>query len=134
MAIKKNKEDDPQILEAKRNIENAKQILREKAGREGDYYTEPEYVSMACRIAWNGVLIVAQAKMIRDKHKLPEDSSDMNIDIYRDYLKDKNESILKCFNSAYNYLCLLGEYDENLHITGTQTGFKLAEEFINWCK
>lgn len=45
------------IKEAERYLLNAKQILSEKAGKDGNYYENPKYVKMAGNTAWSGVLV-----------------------------------------------------------------------------
>jgi hypothetical protein len=49
------------ISEAKRYLANAKELLKEKAIKDGDYYTDSKYVSMAGDTAWKGVLIALEA-------------------------------------------------------------------------
>jgi len=44
------------IHEAERYVENARQILSEKAGKDGDYYSDRKYVKIAGHTAWCGVL------------------------------------------------------------------------------
>ena len=45
------------IYEAERYLQNAREILSEKAGKEGDYYSDRKYVKMAGHTAWCGVLL-----------------------------------------------------------------------------
>jgi hypothetical protein len=52
------------IREAERYLQNARQILSEKAEKDGNYYNDGKYVRMAGNTAWNGVLIALDA----DKH------------------------------------------------------------------
>jgi hypothetical protein len=40
------------IREAERYLQNAKQILSEKAEKDGDYYNDSKYVRMAGNTAW----------------------------------------------------------------------------------
>lgn len=119
--------------EALRYIENAKKILKEKAGKVGEYYSDPKYVKMACNTAWNGVLVALKGKMQREGYKFPSRNR-MNVDIYREYIADRNKKILQHFNSAYNYLHLLGGYDGDLRVTTSQEGIDLALKIIEWCK
>jgi len=44
------------IREAERYLLNARQILSEKAEKEGDYYNDSKYVKLAGNTAWSGVL------------------------------------------------------------------------------
>jgi hypothetical protein len=131
MQAEKIKKDPYQ--EALRYIENAKQILREKAGKDGEYYSDPKFVKMACNTAWNGVLVALNGKMKRQGIPYPTRNR-MNVDIYRDYIAKRNKSILKDFNSAYNFLHLLGGYDGELKVIISQEGIKLALRIIEWCK
>jgi hypothetical protein len=49
------------IKEAERYLNNARQILSDKADKEGNYYNDSKYVRMAGNTAWNGVLIALDA-------------------------------------------------------------------------
>ena len=40
------------IYEAECYLQNAREILSEKAGKDGDYYTDRKYVKMAGYTAW----------------------------------------------------------------------------------
>ena len=45
------------ITEAYRYLDNAKEILREKAQKEDRYYKDAKYVKMAGNTAYNGVFV-----------------------------------------------------------------------------
>jgi len=47
------------IYEAERYLQNAREILSEKAGKDGDYYSDRKYVKMAGHTAWCGVLLAS---------------------------------------------------------------------------
>ena len=66
-----------EILEAERYIQNARQILSEKAGKDGEYYTDRKYVKLAGHAAWCGVLIAIDAALNVKKRpeKRPEKRS-----------------------------------------------------------
>ncbi|MDR0614083.1 MAG: DUF5618 family protein [Dysgonamonadaceae bacterium] len=49
------------IREAERYLQNARQILSEKAEKDGDYYNDGKYVKMAGNTAWSGVLVALDA-------------------------------------------------------------------------
>lgn len=49
--------------EALRHISNAKKILSSSAGKEGEYYTDPKYVKMACNTAYTGMLVALSATL-----------------------------------------------------------------------
>ena len=114
-----------------RYIENAKTILSEKAGKQGKFYSDPKYVKMACNTAWNGVLIAVDIKMKQAGFNFPAKGR-MDVSIYRDFLGKRNQTMLKHFNSAYNYLHLLGGYDGDLNVATSKEGLELALKIINW--
>jgi len=131
MITEKIKKDPYQ--EALRYIENAKQILREKAGKNGEFYSDPKFVKKACQTAYRGLLIALYGKMKRENNTLPPRNK-MDVDSYRDYITKRNKKILNDFNSAYNYLHLLGGYDGDLNVNTSKTGIELALKIIEWCK
>ena len=45
-----------ELKEAKRYLVNAKEILKEKAGKKDRFYADKKYVKMAGNTAYNGVL------------------------------------------------------------------------------
>lgn len=51
--------------EALRYVDNAKEILSTKAGKEGKYYNDPKYIKMAGNTLWNGALL-------SHDHKFPD--------------------------------------------------------------
>jgi len=58
------------IREAERYLQNARQILSEKAEKDGDYYNDPKYVKMAGDTAWKGVLVALDAVLhVRESMK-----------------------------------------------------------------
>lgn len=54
-----------EILEARRHIENAKDILSEKARKENGYYQDRKYVKMAGHTAYLGVLVALDAILVK---------------------------------------------------------------------
>ncbi|MFP5040366.1 DUF5618 family protein [Parasediminibacterium sp. JCM 36343] len=114
-------------LEAKRYINNAWEILSTKAGKKGKFYTDPKYVKMAFNTAYTDVLVVLDDVIkVRKKKERPD------VDKYRKALSVENKKILQYFNSAYNYLHLLGGYDGDLNVHTSTEVLALAEEIIEW--
>lgn len=117
------------LEEARIYLENAREILREKAKRTNGYYSKSKYVKMAGNTAWNGVLVALDVYMqAKNMHK----KGRKNVDDYRDLIARENLKMLKVFNSAYNYLHLLMGYDGDLNVKTAKTGLELAEEIIDW--
>ena len=119
----------PSLAEAKRYLDNARDILKTKGGNGvPGYYSDVKYVKMACNTAWNGVLVALDEKIpvVKGKRKSVED--------YKKYLAKRNRKALNDFVAAYQHLHLLGGYDGNLYKKTMQTGLELAENIIEWCR
>lgn len=121
---KKNKSENPYIY-----LENAREILREKAKKDGEFYTYPKYVKLAGHAAWSGVLVALDYLLRKHDVKI---KGRKDVDDYRDFIAKRDRKILKYFNSAYDYLHLFMGYDGDLLVNTSQTGLELAEKIINW--
>ena len=118
------------IREAERYLENAKLILSEKAGKDGDFYTDKKYIKMAGHTAWCGVLVALDAAL-NVKGGLKKNQ--------RPDIKDYQEDIVKVDKKMSRYLInsydtlhkTLG-YDGNLNYTIVQSGLKEAQGIIDW--
>jgi hypothetical protein len=124
------KTKEQHIIEARRYLKNACDILKNKAGNgvQG-YYSDVKYVKVACNTAWNGVLVALEPKFpvhLKGKRKSVED--------YKRYLATRNRKALNDFVAAYQYLHLLGGYDGNLYKRTILAGVELAESIIEWCE
>ncbi len=126
----KVKDSKPKVIgNPYKYIENAKNILEEKAKREGNYYKYRKYVRMAGHIAWPGVLLALDYLMEKYNVKF---KGRMDVNKYSEFISKINKKILKDFNSAYEYLHLFMGYDGNLHINTSKTGLELAKKIIDW--
>ncbi|RME15994.1 MAG: hypothetical protein D6799_05410 [Bacteroidetes bacterium] len=123
MKTKKQKENPWQY------IDNAKQTLKTKAIKHGEFYTYPKYVKTAGHQAWTGVLLALDELM---KYKGIVIKGRKDIDDYRNFVAKQNKKILDYLNSAYNYLHLLMGYDGDLDTNTAKRGLELAEHIIHW--
>ncbi|MDR2086830.1 MAG: DUF5618 family protein [Dysgonamonadaceae bacterium] len=118
------------IREAERYLQNARQILSEKAEKEGDYYNDKKYVKMAGHTAWCGVLLALDAALgIKTGLKRRQ----------RPEFKDYQEAISKIDNkmnrpllNSYETLHKVLGYDGNLNYNIVQSGLKEAQYMIDW--
>jgi hypothetical protein len=118
------------IREAERYLQNAKQILSEKAEKKGDYYHDSKYVKMAGNTAWNGVLVALDAVLhVRDNQKKGQ----------RLEFKDYQEAISKVDNKmihpllgAYDSLHKAMGYDGNPVYKVVQSSLEQAKLLIDW--
>lgn len=118
------------LSEAERYYDNAKTMLSEKAGKQGDYYSKVKYVKTACGTAYCGVLLLLDA-FIRIKGQVTNYKNRKSIEYYRDNLTDRDNQMLKYVNSAYNVLHLSGYYDGELKYQIIQGGLEVFLDIIN---
>ncbi len=114
------------VIEAKRYVENARTILREKAVKENDLYTDRKYVKLAGHAAYTGVLLALDG-LFGLKGKGRKD-----INWYRDQVARTDKKLLTNFMSAYELLHLSMSYDGNQEVSTAQSGLKRADEIIQW--
>ena len=114
------------ILEAKRYLSNAKEILSEKAVKENGYYQDRKYVKMAGHTAYAGVL-VALDSILGNKQK-----GRKSVEWYKEELAGMDKKILSAFLSAYDTLHLAMSYDGNLNTKVAVAGLEDAEKIIAW--
>lgn len=124
MKSKLHKKENPRNY-----LTNAKETLKTKAVKNGEFYTHPKYVKTAGHQAWTGVLLALDELM---KYKGYKVKGRKSIDHYRDFVASQNYKILDYLNSAYNYLHLFMGYDGELKVTISKEGIELAEKIIDW--
>jgi len=118
------------IREAERYLQNARQILSEKAEKDGNYYNDSKYVKMAGNTAWNGVLVALDAVLhVRANLKKGQ----------RPDFKDYEEAISKVDNKmirpllgAYESLHKAMGYDGNPVYKVVQSSLEQAKIMIDW--
>ena len=90
---------DHAIREAERYLKNARDILSEKAEKEGNSYKDNKYVKMAGNTAWNGVLVALDAVLpVREGRKRPAFKD------YLDAITKKDRKMTVTLLSVYEYL------------------------------
>lgn len=114
------------IEEARRYVDNAKELLREKALKEEGIYQDTKYVKLAGHAAYAGVL-VALDQLLGKKGKGRKD-----VDWYKAHLTKLDKKILGQFIAAYNTLHLSMSYDGNPDAKIAAVGLERAEDLINW--
>ncbi|MDR1683294.1 MAG: DUF5618 family protein [Candidatus Symbiothrix sp.] len=115
------------IEEAERYLQNAKQILSEKAGKDGNYYSDPKYVKMAGHTAWVGVLHALDATFQVRKDKRTR----VHIDDYLLAVGKVDKKFPSILHNAYETLHLVLGYDGNLNYKVVQGGLIAAKDVID---
>jgi hypothetical protein len=118
------------IREAERYLQNARQILTEKAEKDGNFYNDSKYVKMAGNTAWNGVLVALDAALgIRSglkKNQRPE---------FKDYqaaISKKDSKMTRPLLGAYESLHKAMGYDGNPNYIIVQASLENAKLIIDW--
>ena len=118
------------IREAERYLQNARQILSEKAEKDGDYYNDSKYVKMAGNTAWNGVLVALDAVLhIRTNLKKGQRAE------FRDYqeaIAKKDNKMTRPLLGAYESLHKALGYDGNPRYRIVQDSLEQANIIIAW--
>ena len=120
------------ILEAERYLQNARQILSEKAGKDGEYYSDRKYVKIAGHTAWCGILVALDGVFgIKSSLKQRQRAE------FKDYQelinkvdKKMNRSLLNSYETLHKTL----GYDGNLRYKIVQDGLEEAQYIIDWAK
>ena len=123
-------ENDP-VLEARRYVKNAKDLLLEKADldTETQLYRDKKYVRMAGNTLWNGVLIILEAVFHVGKNK----KTRVDYYDYQDVIAQRDRKLLDYVNTGYEVMHLCMGYDGNLSKTVCQDGVHLTNEIIDRC-
>jgi hypothetical protein len=118
------------IKEAERYLQNARQILSEKAGKDGDSYSDPKYVRMAGNTLWNGVLIALDGALgVRDKLK-----GDQRPDIkdYQNAVAKTDKKMTRSLQNAYLVIHQSLGYDGVTRYKIVQDALLQGKEMIAW--
>jgi hypothetical protein len=114
------------VTEARRYVDNAKEILREKARKEDGFYQDKKYVKLAGHAAYTGVLVAFDALLgVKGKGR-------KSVDWYLEQIGKMDKKALTSFNAAYDTLHLAMGYDGNPSAKVSLAGIELAESLISW--
>ena len=122
---------DP-VAEARRYVENAKNLLKEhgKLDCETQLYQDLKYVRMAGNTLWNGMLLILDSIF----HVKTEDGSRPDIRDYRNVIAKRDLKLLTFVNAGYDAMHLAMGYDGNPIRAHCQEAIRLANEIIDRCR
>lgn len=110
-------------------LNNARQLLKDKAGKSDEFYTRPKYVRMAGHAAYMGVLVALNELMQKEGF---QKRGRKKVEDYIDFLAKRNRKILNYFNDVYEVLHLYMGYDGGLNSKIGNVGIEYAEKIIEW--
>ena len=119
-----------QIQEARRYVANAKTILKEKAIKDGKYYTDSKYIKMAGHTLWTGCLVALDYAL---RLQRPKDGR-LDIKDYQCAVAKRSKKLLVMINSGYDTMHLCMSYDGNKSYGVCKAGVETANDIINWCE
>ena len=119
--------------EAMRYMDNAKESLK-KANKEGKFYRDTKYVSVACGTAYKGVLIALDGFLLMKGVEKPKGKDRKSIEFYHDNISKLDKKMLDYLNSAYKILHLYGYYDGVENVKVIKEGFDDDYILINKIK
>jgi len=118
------------IREAERFLQNAREILSEKAEKDGKYYNDPKYVKMAGDTAWKGVLLALDAVLHVRKNMKKGQRPDFND--YLEALSKTDNKMTRPLLGAYESLHKAMGYDGNPIYTIVQASLNEGKIIIDW--
>ena len=118
------------IREAERYLQNARQILTEKAEKDGDYYNDPKYVKMAGNTAWNGVLVALDA--VLNVRKNMKKGQRLDFKDYESAISKADTKMTRPLLAAYDLLHKSLGYDGILDYKVVQLSLDKAKIMIDW--
>ncbi len=114
------------VQEARRYLDNAREILRDKAHKEDGIYQDAKYVKMAGHTAYTGVLVALDG-LLGKKSKGRKD-----VDWYKQKLASLDKRLLSSFVGVYDTLHLSMSYDGNPLASVATAGLQEADTIIKW--
>jgi hypothetical protein len=118
------------IREAERYLQNARQILSEKAEKDGDYYNDSKYVKMAGNTAWNGVLVALDAAL--GVRKGLKKRQRLEFQDYQEAIAKKDGKMPRVLLNAYDLLHKSMGYDGVTRYKIVQDSLDQAKMILEW--
>ena len=116
------------IQDARRYVDNAREILTDKAHKMDGSYQDRKYVKMAGNTAYSGVLVALDAALGK------KTKGRKNVEWYQEQLARSDRKTLSKYNEAYEILHLFLGYDGNTNAKVAAAGLELADDLITWAE
>ena len=121
---------DP-VAEARRYVQNARDLLNEKADLdpETQLYQDRKYVRMAGNTLWNGVLLILDAVFNLKTKQCPHP----DIIDYKNEIAKRDRKLLNLVIAGYETMHIYMGYDGNQRKATCHDGIDLANNIIDRC-
>jgi hypothetical protein len=124
------KSDLPAAEEAQRYLDNAREILTSKAGKEDGLYADVKYVKMASGTAYSAALLILDEYLRRkDGIKFTKPTS---IEDYTSRVRKYDKKLLRLLVNVYDELHILGYYHGTKSVDTIQTGLKNVTQMLSY--
>ncbi|MCF2490224.1 DUF5618 family protein [Dyadobacter sp. CY347] len=116
--------------EAARYLENARQILTEKAGKKDGLYSDIKYVRMAAGTAYSAALLILDEYLKQNEgiHFVKPQS----IEDYKGRLRKYDKKLLRHTINAYSELHLIGYYQGTESAEVIQNGLANVKQMLSY--
>lgn len=120
--------------EARRYLQNAKDLLKNNTTVIDGYYSDSKYVRMAGDTAWKGCLIAIDAAFkVREKKRMAKGTR-LQIEDYKSAVSKRDGKLSDWVSSGYNQLHLYMGYDGEKKATLAKGAFSTAKDIIDRCE
>lgn len=116
--------------EAERYLENARQILTEKAGKKDGLYADVKYVKMAAGTAYSAALLILD-EYLRQKEGI-DFTKPKSIEDYTNRLRKFDKKLLALLVDVYDELHIAGYYHGTRSVNTIQTGLSNVRQMLTY--
>ena len=116
--------------EAQRYLDNAKEILREKAGKKDGLYADVKYVKMASGTAYSAALLILDEFLKQkegDKFVKPK-----SIEDYTNRIRKYDKKLLRLLVNVYDELHIIGYYHGTKSVDTIQKGLTNVTQMLSY--
>jgi hypothetical protein len=116
--------------EAARYLQNAKQILTDKAGKKDGLYADVKYVKMAAGTAYSAALLILD-EYLKQKEGI-QFTKPKSIEDYMGRLRKHNKKLLTLLADVYDELHIAGYYHGTKSVNTIQTGLENVKQMLTY--
>lgn len=114
--------------EAARYLQNAKEILSEKAGKKDGLYADVKYVKMAAGTAYSAALLILD-EYLRQKEGV-KFIKPKSIEDYTNRIRKYDKKLLRLLVNVYDELHIIGYYHGTKSVDTIQTGLSNVTKML----